>query len=489
MRGLRIYLNQVSYELINVIIPLIPLSYLLHVLGVQSYGVVAFIIGLTDIFVLIFLGSMNLLAQLSLNNALYEDQKVPKIFWNVLFMRLMMLILGGLALSFLINWASGWNISYLQNQSTLKLSYLLMIGSFLDLSWYYLGTRQKTRPLLQAASMKIVFLMLILITVKTSNDAYRYLFLMGVIRIVGNGLMWFSLPRELFNEISLGSWRFLKTGLTSVTTILGVELFSLTGQLLVTLLKPYTLDWIGYYQAALQLNQVSIVVVVTVGLSTMPRFYQIYRENNYNKLIEHIDNAVEYVTAFAVPVMFGTAATAVTFTTWFLGGTFKDVGLLMTVLSPLILLLGWNTILGGQFLRLAGKNNIVHATLVLGWLLNVLLGLLFIPKYGLFGAIYALLISEFLIFLIQLFYAREVIAFGRIVAITSKYLVTGLLMYLVIIVSTYNWPAYPSTTVFQLILGFVVYLIGIVLLRSPLITKAWLIIRAYTKVIRRRYNK
>ena len=118
-----------------------------------------------------------------------------------------------------------------------------------------------------------------------------------------------------------------------------------------------------------------------------------------------------------------------------------------------------------------------------------MLGLLFIPKYGLFGAIYALLISEFLIFLIQLFYAREVIAFGRIVAITSKYLVTGLLMYLVIIVSTYNWPAYPSTTVFQLILGFVVYLIGIVLLRSPLITKAWLIIRAYTKVIRRRYNK
>lgn len=489
MRGLRIYLNQVSYELINVIIPLIPLAYLVHVLGAQSYGVVAFTTGLTDIFVLMFLGSMNLLAQLSLNNALSQDQKVSKMFWNILFMRLIMLILGIISISFLINWAANWNVSYLQNQSTLKLSYLLMLGSFLDLSWYYLGTHQKTRPLLQSASMKIVFLMLVLITVKTSNDAYRYLFLMGLIRIVGNGLMWFSLPRDLFREISWGSWKFLKVGVASITTILGVELFSLTGQLLVTLLQPQMLDWVGYYQAALHLNQVSIVIVVTVGLSTMPRFYQIYRENNYNKLIDHIDSAVEYVTAFAVPVMFGTAATAVTFATWFLGGMFKDVGLLMTVLSPLILLLGWNTILGGQFLRLAGKNNIVHATLIFGWILNIVLGFLFIPKYGLFGAIYALLITEFLIFLIQLFYAREVIAFGRIVAITSKYLITGLLMYLVIIVSTYNWPAFPTTTVFQLTLGFIVYLIGIILLRSPLISKAWLIIRAYVKIIRRRYNK
>lgn len=489
MRGLRTYLNQVSYELINVIIPLIPLAYLTHVLGAKSYGIVAFTTGIADIFVLIFLGSINLLAQFSLNNEYTIKQRVPRTFWNIIFIRLMMLVVGMLMLWLLLNWATGWNPTYFQNQATLRVSYLLMLGSFLDLSWYYIGTHQTIRPLLQAASMKIIFLMLILITVKTTDDAYRYLLLMGWIRIIGNGIMWFSLPKKLFQQIKWGSWQFLKTSLTAMTTILGVELFSLTGQLLVTLLKPQMLDWVGYYEAALHLNQVSIVMVVTIGLSTMPRFYQIYRENNYNKLIEHIDIAVEYVTAFAVPVMFGTAATAVTFTTWFLGGIFKDVGLLMTVLSPLILLLGWNTILGGQFLRLAGQDKVVHTNLFIGLFLNTGLGLLFIPRYGLFGAIYALLITEFLIFAVQLFYAREVIAFGRIVAITAKYLVTGLLMYLVIIVSTYDWPPFPSTTVFQLGLGFVIYLIGIILLRSPLISKAWLIIRAYSKIIRRRYKK
>lgn len=486
MRGLKNYLNQVVYELMQAIIPLIPLAYLTHVLGINSFGLSAWAIGSMDLLCLLFLGSSSLFGQNLLRNN--PDETEATVFWNVVVIRVLATLVAAIIFGGFVWWQGQTNGLYQAHHDLLQASLLLLVGSALDFSWYFIGTKRPLRPLLQATSTKVLFLMLVLILVKTPNNFNNYVLLIGWTRIVGNLFLLFQLPPTLNKQIHWHIGTYLGQWLKNLTHVLGFELFALSGLVIAAIKSPTEIAGMGYYEAALQLTQVGIVLVITIGVSTLPRFYQIYQQNNYQKLIEHIDNAVESVTAVGVPLMFGTAATAVQFNTWFLGQGFSAVGLFMTALAPLILLLGWNTILGGQFLYLAGQARVINFTLWLGLFINITIAWLLVPRYGLFGSIYALLITELMIFAIQLYYAREVIAFGRIIALMSKYLVTGSLMYLTILVTTYNWPPYPSTTVFQIGLGTILYFIGIILLRSTLVKKFERICKSYLKVIRRRYR-
>jgi len=488
MRGLRDYFNQVSYELMNVIITLIPLAYLAHVLGNIGLGVAALAIGTAELLILLLMSPTAFYGQWHLSNHRNEISADAPIFWNTMLIHLLMSLVAGAGLTAII-WFGQSNQTFELYHYPLALSALLILGSLLDISWYFIGTGHHLKAILQSSSTKIVFLMLILVVVKQSGDADAYILLVGVMRIFGNSILWFQLPKHIFTRVQLHPWQYLSGIFLIATSVFGVELYTLVGRLIVPFFHNDVESWLGYYSAALSLNQVAIVLVATIGMSTMPRFYRIYRQNDYAKLIEHIDNAVESVTAFAVPLMFGTAATAVTFTTWFLGPDFREVGLMMAMLSPLILLLGWNTILGGQFLRLAQRSQVMTLTLIMGFIINLGLDFLLIPRYGLFGAIYAVIIAELSIFGVQLFFARDVIAFGRIVVLTSKYIVNGLFMYLVIVVSSTNMTAIPSTTVFQLFIGIVVYVIGILLLRSNLVDKTWQIAYEYWAFIKQKSHK
>ncbi|MCM0583165.1 polysaccharide biosynthesis C-terminal domain-containing protein [Weissella diestrammenae] len=486
MRGIRDYFNQVSYELMNVLIPLIPLAYLAHVLGNIGLGISALAIGTAELLILVFIRPTSIYGQWQLTN--HRDNPIAdaSIFWNTLLIRMLLSLLAVLSLLGLLHFGTAVQV-FKVYRSAMLISIIIIVGSLFDISWFFVGTGHHLRAILQASFTKIMVLLLILICVKTVGDSNAYILIYGVMRLVSNLILWAQLPKHIFTRIHLQPQPYLKGVLTMFSGILGIELFALIGRFLLPFFNSNAEIWIGYYDVALRLNQVAIVLTSTIGLSTMPRFYHIYRQNNYDKLIQHIDNAVESVTAFAVPLVFGTAATAVTFTTWFLGPNFREAGILMVFMAPLILLLGWNTILGGQFLRLAYRNQVLTGTMLAGLGINLFLNLLLIPQFGTFGAVFALLGSELFIFGLQLFFARDVIAFGRIVVLTSKYIINGLFMYLVIVVSTSHLPAYPSTTVLQLVIGVVVYIIGILLLRSVLLTRIWQIMLTYIKFLIHRH--
>jgi len=100
------------------------------------------------------------------------------------------------------------------------------------------------------------------------------------------------------------------------------------------------------------------------------------------------------------------AAIAPTAMIWFLGEQFKVVGQVIVLLSPIIIFIGWSTVIGTQYLVPTKRLNEFTLSVTIGALANVLLNFWLIYVAGVNGAAVATTISEFLVIGYQLYVTR-----------------------------------------------------------------------------------
>ncbi len=197
-------------------------------------------------------------------------------------------------------------------------------------------------------------------------------------------------------------------------SVAGLQLFYVIGRLLLPL---YPLDfelWVGYLDSAIKLLSVGTVIVISIGLTTLPKFFHLANHGKFDDMLNHMNNVLENVTAFGMALMFGTLGMASGLTQWFLGVEYLRVGQLMMALSPVLVLVGWSTVLGGQYLRVAGKNTLVTLSMLAGLATMLVFGVLLVPNHAGFGAVVAIDLAQLVIVIMQAFFCATSIKLASI---------------------------------------------------------------------------
>ncbi|MDR3190073.1 MAG: polysaccharide biosynthesis C-terminal domain-containing protein [Lactobacillaceae bacterium] len=485
MRLLREYFNRVSYELINIIIPLVPLTYLARVLGANGLGIQAWSLAFVEVLAIILLSPANLLGEWKLVNQRDDQSTVINIFWNVMALRVGLAFIAVLAFFGLMALLqpNTWIIQEYTHE--LYLAAWLILGAFLDISWLYQGIGQQTQAVLQSSFSKIFMFLFILIIVKTPNDVDAYILMVALVQIFGNSLLWLRLPKFLLTTPKLALGTYIKPLLAMTMSIVGFHLFTVLGRLMMPLFALNMESWVGYYDSALKLLSVGIVIVIAIGITMLPRFYQKFENGRFADIETHLRNSLENVSAFGSALMFGTIAIATPFIKWFMGAGYLPVAKLMIGLAPLILLLGWTTVIGGQFLRVAGRMRLVNVTMLAGLVINVGLNFTLIPEFAAYGAVMSLVAAQTGIFVLQLIFARDIISIKMLIEVSWKYLVAGVLMLVVVdVVKIFSGP-YPTFTVLEITVGMIVYAAAVFAMRSRLVTETKQVIREYKRFFQR----
>ena len=157
------------------------------------------------------------------------------------------------------------------------------------------------------------------------------------------------------------------------------------------------------------------------------------------------------------------------FVPWFLGSGYEKVSLLLKISSFLILAIGINNVTGVQYLIPVKKQNLFTLTVVIGAIVNFVLNLFLIKCYASVGACLASVTAESVIALVQFYIVREQFSFIKVIILSTRYLIAGAVMLLIIIFANKYLTPSIFNTIILVVSGSIIYFACLILMKDQFV--------------------
>ena len=163
----------------------------------------------------------------------------------------------------------------------------------------------------------------------------------------------------------------------------------------------------------------------------VPRMASTFMSGDNEKIKDYLKMSFRFVFFLAFPIMFGITSIAESFVPVFFGEGYDKVVILISIISPILLLMGMANVLGTQYLLPTKRQKEYTISVVIGLIVNFILNYILIKQYASIGASIATVISELVVVVIQYQYIKKDINFKTLLNLAWKYLVAGLTMFAV----------------------------------------------------------
>lgn len=466
MKVIKNYLYNVVYQILLLLVPLITVPYISRVLGPELVGINSYTNSWMTFFMLV--GQMGIALYGNREVAYHRENPIErsKIFWGIELLQVITITCALIA----------YLGAVLLFSTTFKEYFLLqsfwIIAAGVDVSWYFMGVENFQRIVFRNMLVKLASVALIFLVVKGNNDLGKYIALLGLSNLVGNLTLWPYLKDEI-KWVPISTWHpfrhFYPALLLFVPTIT-TQVYLVVNRLMLG--RMSTQSQLGQFQYTDQIIKVILAVITASGQVMLPHIANKFSKGDVKGIRDSLYNSFDFITAIAIPMMFGIMAIAKQFAPWFLGKQFNDAGILMMIEAPVILFIGWSNVTGTQYLMPINRTKEYTVSVTVGAVINVIANLFLIALWGARGATLATDISEFAVAAVQLVYIRQTISRRKLFGQMWKYLLSGGIMFII----TYRLAMIMNMTIpnlaIEVIIGAVIYIIGIFILRAPVINQA-----------------
>lgn len=416
------YIYNLSYQILILIIPLVTTPYVSRVLGAKGIGVFSYTNSIVQYFILFGCVGLNLYGQREIAYVQHDREKRDKVFWELVILRVCTISVS-LAI-FLLQFVFKEQYKDIYTMMTLEI-----FASVVDISWFFEGTEDFKKIVIRNFIVKITGVLLVFTFVKSKDDLLKYVFIQAFTLLLGNLSMWTYAYRmvsiipisklEIRKHIKPTFAIFLPQIASSVYTILDKTMIGyLTG----------IEEEVAYYEQAQKLVKLVMAIVTSLGTVMLPRIANLFKLNNYKRIIEYINSSFRFTYFLAFPMMFGLIGISYNFVPWFFGNGYDKVVPNIIVIAPVLLCIATSNIIGVQFLLPTGRQKEYTLSIFAGCVLNLSLNLLLIPRYLSVGAAIGSVIAELGVTLVQLYYTKSEFSIRHIVLNTKNYFICSCLM-------------------------------------------------------------
>lgn len=488
------YIYNLIYQVFLLIVPLVLTPYVSRVIGVEGIGKYSFSYSLISYFTILSNIGFNYYGQREI--AKHQDDKYAKSksFWEIILCRSIFVIVStSLNLIF-------YSLNVYQSYSQLML--ILTINIFavaLDISFYFQGNEEFGKIVLRNIIIKSLSIILIIVLVKKPSDLWVYTLINASMVLLSNISLWSYMPKLLkkvkFKELK--PFMHLKGTLILFIPTIATSIYLLLDKTLIGLLVPGTYTEIidgvevikkvsdlenGYYEQAEKIVKMTMTVITAIGTVMIPRNSKEYAEGNIDKVKENIYTTSNLVWFIGIPMVLGIVAFSADFVPWFFGDEYDKVSILMSILSPIILIIGFSNVFGLQYLLPTGQDKKYTIGVLIGALTNLLLNLILIPFLYSIGAAIATVAAEAVITVVLLFMARRQLEVKKIFIGTWKYIIAGAIMFGCVFAISYFMQAKIYSTLLEVASGIIIYYMILMILKEKYCT-------SYTKKILNKFHK
>jgi O-antigen/teichoic acid export membrane protein len=209
-----------------------------------------------------------------------------------------------------------------------------------------------------------------------------------------------------------------------------------------------------------------LALITALSVVMLPRISNEFKKKNTESVKTYIAKSLNFSLMMSIPLMFGLAAVSSTMISWFLGNGYENVTNIMFTLSPIVLFISISSVSGSQYLTAINKTKVLTFSCIAGAIVNVILNAIFIPMYNSVGAAIGTIGAELTVTLIQLYHIRDVIKINEIIKMGMKYIISGILMFMVCIIIGNHFGSTIISTLLQICTGGILYFISLLILKD-----------------------
>lgn len=417
------YIYNVVYQLLSLVLPFITIPYVSRVLGADGVGTYSYTYSVVYYFMILTLLGVENYGNRSIAKVRDDKFKTSKTFLSIyivqLFMMIIMLFVYIIYCKFYVN--QHRTIAFLQ------IFYILSAG--FNISWFFFGLEKFKITIFRNLIIKIITLVMIFIFVKEKKDIFAYTLILSCGTFISQISLFSFLKKELikvnitFNDIK----KHITPILILFIPVLSVSLYKIMDKIMLGLIA--NVSDVGYYEQSERIINVPISIISALGTVMLPRSANLISNKKIIELKNNIEKSIEFVMFMAIPMSFGIIAVAEEFIPIFLGNEFLESVCILKILSITILFTSFANVIRKLYIVPMEYDKLFIVSVVIGAMINLILNMVFIPKYTSVGAAFATLIAEFLVMFVQLIALRKELNIKKYIKLTFRFFITGLVMF------------------------------------------------------------
>ncbi len=416
----------ILYQILVLIVPLVTTPYVSRVLTPSGLGSYSVTTAITKYFVLFALLGMNNYGNRMIAKSKKDKNKLSDTFWSLWYFQLIF-SLGTIFLYILYIIMLG-----LKKYDILILCQIpYILSCVFEVSWFFYGMEEFKLMVKRNVSIKVLTMILIFCFVKEQNDVWIYTLINSMSLLLGQLILWPKILRKVdYRKANLKQIKqHLKPNFVLFVSVLAVSVYTLMDKIMLE--RFSLLEEIGYYENAEKLFTIAISIVGAIGAVMLPRVSSLEEEKNNEQINKYIKKSLKYIMIFAIGIAFGIFSVAKPFSEIFFGKEFAKCGPLLMILSPAIIFYSWSNILRTQYLLPKEKDKIFVKGTIYAAIVNFIINLLLIPKYGSIGAVVGTTGAQLTEALYQTLKIRKELKLFKEIVMQIPYIIFGAVMYII----------------------------------------------------------
>lgn len=441
---------QSLYQIIRVLTPLITIPLISRAFGPSGVGIYSFSFNMMQYFLMFANVGVQLYFNRLIADADSSKEGLSQRFWNIFVGK------GLLCLLILIIYITAISVFVHEYYLIFLLQGIYIIGAASDISWFYAGIERFKLPSLSNIVTSVIVLLVVIFFVNDKSDLMLYAFTLAIITVVNQIPLFVALKGNLiktsieWEEV----WRITKESMAYLLPNGQLNILTSIACVVIGLMSSY--KEVGIFSNTINILIVAIVLINTIDLVMIPRITKQLKDKNYC-LSQAIEKSLNVQIMLTIPMVLGLVVVMPGFYWWFFGEEFEDTVSLMSLLSILLFITPLNMLISRQYVLIKRHMYSYNLSIIIGIVINLLLCIILIPIFGIYGAAIARIFTELFILVWRFIdISRENIKISNLNLI--KCIISAVIMFFSLVILNQFLPQKVYTTAIIIIVGIVIYI-------------------------------
>ncbi len=468
----------ICYKLLNIIFPLITVTYISRILLADGVGKVSYAQNIVSYFTMFAILGMPSYGTREIAKLKNNDKEKNKTFSELFMINLISTLLFSILYIIVIN---SFEIFYSRIWIYYSVGLTLFLNIF-NIDWFYQGEEEYSYIALRSFFIKIISVICIFTFVKSRNDVLQYAVIVSL-GTVGNYILnVLNLRNKVkFSLKDIQMTRHLKSLLILTASSVAIELYTAMD---ITMIGIMCTDKeVGYYSNALKIINISQSVISAMGAVLLPRLSLYHAEGKQEKFDSLVNKSLKYLMILAIPSAIGLFFTANLIIQVLFGPSFLNAINTLRILSLTLPILVINVLFGIQCLIPMGMEKKYLVTVCLGAIVNLILNPVLILYFKNEGAAIASLISESIVALSTIYFVKKKIN----ITIEKEYVISLTISSIIMIlcIKIIDFLTFNNTIklVALIVIAALIYIICLLIMKNKYVIE---IIDKITKIFRKK---
>ena len=420
------FIYNVSYQILILLIPLITIPYVSRVLGVDGIGTYSYTYSIAYYFMMFAMLGLNNYGNRSIAKVRDNKEKLSRTFKEIYCMQI---ITSTLMVILYFIYLNLFNIEY-KRIAVIQLIYV--ISCVFDINWFFFGIEKFKLTVTRNTIIKVLSLIFIFLFVKNENDLWIYTFILSSSVLASQLFLWPFVKRYI-NNVKIKFSDIGKHFIPCLKLFLPVVAVAIYKVMDKTMIGWFSnMSEVGFYENAEKIISVPNAIIAALGTVMLPRMSNLYAKNKEQESKKIIEKSINLMMFLAFAMTFGLICISKNFSILFFGLGFEKSGIIIILLSITVLFLSWGNVLRTQYLIPKEYDKIYIESAFLGAIVNLILNLIFIPKYQSIGACIGTIFAELSVMLYQTISIKNELPIKKYIKDIIPFFLKSLLMFIII---------------------------------------------------------